>query len=197
MKQFTLTLLTLLPTLLLAQAVQLPLLGQWQDTTLVGSRMFDNTYNEVWGIARGGKEYAIIGSTEGTHFIDVTNPAEASEVFFVEGGTSGEAIIHRDYHDYGCYLYAVADEGSNSTLQIIDLSDLPNSIEVVYDSKELIRRAHNIFIDSSAARLYAMATMDGANWYEAIKIYDLSNPANPVLMAEYSSFQSVSVSHVH
>ena len=42
-------------------------------------------------------------------------------------------MIHRDYHDHNGYLYAVCDEGQ-STLQIIDLSGLPNDLEVVYDS---------------------------------------------------------------
>ncbi|MEZ4986488.1 MAG: hypothetical protein R2795_15865 [Saprospiraceae bacterium] len=77
-------------TLHFAQAQQqATLLGRWQDMSLDGSSAYDNTYNEIWGLAIGDREYAVIGSTAGTHFIDVTQPAAASEVFFVPGASSG------------------------------------------------------------------------------------------------------------
>ena len=56
------------------------LLYNWQDTSLVGSWAYDNTYNECWGLVVNDREIAIIGSTAGTHFFDVTNPSTATEV---------------------------------------------------------------------------------------------------------------------
>ena len=53
------------------------------------------------------------------------------------GRAVGPEIIHRDYHDYQGYLYAVSDEGAAS-LQIIDISTLPDSASVVYDSSRFI-----------------------------------------------------------
>ena len=157
-------LLGLALTLSLSAQVELQeanLLGQWNDPNLVGSSAYNNTYNEVWGLAIGGREYAVIGSTAGTHFLDVTFPNDIRQMDFVAGGTSGPSIIHRDYHHYGCYLYAVADEGNNSTLQIIDISTLPDSVSVVYDSAETLQRSHNIFIDSLQAKLYCLAAFGG------------------------------------
>ena len=61
----------------------------------------------------------------------------------------GGGVIHRDYHDFSGYLYIVCDEGSSSTLQIIDITNLPNSVNTVYDSDILFTRAHNIFIDTA------------------------------------------------
>ena len=90
------------------------LLYQWSVDTLIGSEAFDNVYNEVWGVVVDDREYAIIGSTAGTHFFDVTNPSTASEIAFVAGRVVGDEIIHRDYHDYQNYLYAVSDEGLSS-----------------------------------------------------------------------------------
>ena len=55
------------------------------------------------------KEYAVIGSTAGTHFFDVTDSQEIIEVAFVAGKVQGTEIIHRDFHDYKNYLYIVAD----------------------------------------------------------------------------------------
>jgi choice-of-anchor B domain-containing protein len=193
----TITLLLLwLPFLGFAQLNQGVLLGTWDDPDLPGSSAYDNTYNEMWGHAVNGKEYAIIGSTMGVHFIDVTDPASPTEAFFVEAGTAGPQAVNRDYKNYQDYLYAVCDQGNTSTLQIIDMSNLPNSIEVVYDSDALIRRSHTIFIDQSNARLYALSVAD-ANSYSAMRVYDISNPIAPVFLASHNTFGGNTVGHVH
>ena len=82
----------------------------------------------------------------GTHIIDVTNPTALIETAFIPGQAQGTGITHRDFHVVGDYLYAVCDQGA-STLQIINLSNLPDFVDVVYDSSELFIRSHNIFID--------------------------------------------------
>jgi len=157
MKNFIYALL-LFPVCLMGQVTEATLLDNWNDETLVGSFAFDNTYNEIWGVVINDREYAVIGSTAGTHFIDVTDPSVVSEVAFVAGAVQGGSIIHRDYHDYKDYLYAVADEGGASTLQIIDYTALPDSVEVVYDSQEFFFRSHNIFIDTYKAIRSAACT---------------------------------------
>ena len=53
------------------------------------------------------REFGIIGTTAGTHFFDVTDPANSTQVAFVEGGYTGGGVIHRDYHDFAGYLYMV------------------------------------------------------------------------------------------
>ena len=162
------------------------LVFNWQDYSLTGSWMYNNVYNECWGVEVNGSEIAIIGSTRGTHFFDITNPNNISEIAFVIGGDTGGVIIHRDYHDFQGYLYAVCDEGSSSTLQIIDLSSLPNSVNVIYDSNNLFTTSHNIFIDTATAKLYACASNN------AMDIYSLDDPTNPTLIYEYNN-----VGHVH
>lgn len=160
-------------------------LFHWNDSSLVGSWAYDNVYNECWGVQINGKEIAIIGSTAGTHFFDITDPSNSTEVGFVAGAYTGNGVIHRDYHDYQGYLYIVCDEGP-STLQIIDISDLPNSISTVYDSNQLFARAHNIFIDTATAKLYACASN------VAMQVYSLADPINPLLLHSYTD-----VGHVH
>ncbi len=39
---------------------------------------------------------------------------------------TGVGVIHRDYHDFDGYLYIVCDEGSSSTLQIVDITNIQN-----------------------------------------------------------------------
>ena len=105
-----------------------------------------SVYNEVWGIAQNGREYAVIGTWSGTYFVDVTNPSAPAMVDYVPGRDESCFCIHRDYHDYNGYLYMVTDEEPGS-LQIVDLSGLPDSVSVVYDSDLLFTTSHNIFID--------------------------------------------------
>lgn len=182
--------------LVFGQAQEGVLLGRWKVDSLLGSSAYNNTYNEVWGVARNGHEYAIIGSTAGTHFIDVTEPTQPTEAFFLPGKSNGPFIIHRDYHDTGDYLYAVADEGSSS-LQIIDISQLPDAVTVVYDSNEHLERAHNIFIDEDNMRLYAFAVKGGISSYAAMRIYDIADPFNIRLLGNYNTLGGVNIGHVH
>ena len=156
------------------------LLFNWQDTSLVGSWSYDNTYNECWGMVVNDREIAIIGSTAGTHFFDVTDPANSSEVAFVAGAYTGLGVIHRDYHDYDGYLYVVCDEGSSSTLQIIDVSALPDSVNTVYDSNALLTRSHNIYIDTTSAKMYSCGTNG------TMQVYSLNSPKNPILIYSYN-----------
>ena len=185
-KKITILITILLSTQVVAQQIATELFN-WNDSTIVGSTAYDNAYNECWGVTINNYEIAIIGSTKGTHFFNITNPANITEVAFVAGAYTGPGVIHRDYHDYQGYLYAVCDEGSSSTLQIIDISNLPNSVNVVYDENNLFTKAHNIFIDTATAKLYSCASTN-----YAMDIYSLSNPTNPVLLYSYDD-----VGHVH
>ncbi len=154
------------------------LLYQWKDSTLASSFAHDNTYNEVWGYEKNGREYAIIGSTAGTHIFDITDINNVDTVSFIPGKVQGGQIIHRDYDTYQDYLYIVCDEGPSS-LQIADLSTLPNSVSLVYDDDSLIVRSHNIFIDTASGYLYSCSglTNFGSN---SLSIYSLSaDPTQP------------------
>ena len=83
-KIFNLILLILLFTNSYSQQ-NASLLYNWQDSSLVGSWAYDNIYNECWGVYINDHEIAIIGSTAGTHFFDITDPENAYEIDFVQG----------------------------------------------------------------------------------------------------------------
>ncbi|HFA47936.1 MAG TPA: choice-of-anchor B family protein, partial [Bacteroidetes bacterium] len=159
--------------------IQANMLGNWQDDGLVVGSSFDSRYNDVWGYANNGREYAIIGSTEAIHIIDVTDPSDLAEVQRIEGADGGFFLVHRDMKVYQDYLYCVADEGSGSTLQIIDLSTLPDTAAEVYNSNEYVVTCHNIFIDSSQARLYIVGKGDKTT------VLDISDPEMPAFLATY------------
>ncbi len=177
---------------------QADLLGRWHDESIVGSENHNNAYNETYGVAVNGREYGIIGSTSGTHFIDVTDTDDIFEAFLVPGGAVGSQIIHRDFHTHRGYLYAVADQGDESTLQVIDVTQLPEKIEVVYDSGEFSNRTHNIYIDTFADRLYLCKTGGDELDRLAMRILDISNPTQPELiytLLEIDGFGPISTVH--
>ena len=59
------------------------------------------TYNDIWGYTDEiGNEYALIGTWDGTHIINISNDP-IMEVGFVEGSYS----THRDIKTYDHYMY--------------------------------------------------------------------------------------------
>lgn len=152
-------------------------LFHWDDPTIpIGAEVYDDAFSDIWGYAADGREYAFLASSLGTHIFDVTEPANSALVDFVQGNFAGLGVVHRDMKTYAGYLYAVCDEGPSS-LQIMDLHYLPDSVHVVYDSQALLVRAHNIQVDTVNARLY---TCGGTSQFS---IYSLADPEQPTLLS--------------
>ena len=183
-----LVILLFMPLAVLAQPDSLELLFTWDDASIEASELGNNRYNEVFGFTIGLDEYAVIGSTKGAHIFSLKE-GEEELVAFIEGSTSGREIIHRDFDVYQNYLYMVADQGDGSTLQIIDLSNLPESVEEVYSSNEYIIRAHNIFIDHEKRRMYSCGgalsgVVQGFAKPNHLSIFSLDDPENPKLLLD-------------
>ena len=160
------------------------LLDHWDDTNITLT-IEEARYSDLWGFSQNGQNYCAVGSSEGVEILRV----EESRLTFVDrepGAFQGVTVVHRDYKTYENYLYAVGDEGT-ATLQIFDLSYLPDSISKVYDSNTLFGICHNLFIDTIRAKLYACGT-NGTG----MKVYDLNDPVNPILTHDFND-----VGYVH
>ena len=162
------------------------LVGHWEGKDIPPTSAYNNKYQDVWGFAQGEKEYAVIGTTLGTHIIDVTDPANLKEVVKIPGKATGKSIVHRDFHEHNGYLYMVADEG-NSSLQIADVREISSTgkAPVVYDSNELIITSHNIFIDSSENLLYACGVANSSGRKHLV-VYSLEDPAKPKHIKDFT-----------
>ncbi len=136
-------------------------------------------YSDLWGFEFEESEYVVIGSTEGSHFIRIEDD-KLEEVSFQEGAFSSQTVQHRDFKKYQNYIYGVCDEGTSS-LQIFDISYLPDSVVKVYDSNVLFTICHNIYIDTAKAKLYACGPDNSG-----MKILDISNPEQPVLVQDFT-----------
>jgi choice-of-anchor B domain-containing protein len=188
MKKFIICWLAFLPLAGIGQdSLNVRALFHWEEDTIPPSSLIDNPYNEIWGYTDSvGNEYAIIGSSVGTHIFDVTDAVNSHEVVFIPGRIQGPSLIHRDFHDYEQYLYIVADEGMSS-LQIADLRFLPDSAPLVYDSDSLIRQSHNIFIDVVGKKLYTcggVSIMHNSTILTTnhLSVFSLENPVKPELL---------------
>jgi choice-of-anchor B domain-containing protein len=139
------------------------LLANWDDNTLPSrSGVY---YNDIWGYAANGREYAILGTAVGTIFLDVTDPAQLFEIARFNGGYPNS--LWRDFKTYRQYAYGVADEtrsNQRSTLQIFDMSFLPFFVLKAYDSSTFFETAHNIFIDEPNGKLYAVGYQHPGQW---------------------------------
>ncbi|MCO4813878.1 MAG: hypothetical protein KC454_04155, partial [Flavobacteriales bacterium] len=186
MKATTLFLLIfLLADVLSGQSsLNITLLDNWQDEQII-SNSSEVRYNDCWGYVQNGIEYAVIGSTEGIHFFEIKNNNTFEFVDFVEGKFSSTAVVHRDIKIYKNFLYTVCDEGQSS-LQIIDLSGLPNSVSVIGEIDTTFSKVHNIFIDETNDLMYACTITSMINGVQsspvAMQVYSIVNPINPTLL---------------
>ena len=158
-------------------SLNIDLLAHWnQDSLIVNSSMA--RYNDCFGFVWKGKEYAVGGSTEGTHVFELTADNQFLPKGFLKGKYSNSSVIHRDYAVYKNYLYAVCDEGKSS-LQIIDLSYLPDSIHLAREDSLLFGRVHNIFIDTVLQQFYSCihrSTVSTQTIEAPMKVFSLADP---------------------
>lgn len=155
------------------------LVGRWADTSLTVNTI-GQVYNDVWGYSQNGREYGIIGSTEGVHFIDITDSASFTEVDRLVGTSFN--TIHRDFANYRNYLYVVSDQDPLG-LQVVDMQYLPDSIHLLPPLSDALSLAHELFVDTAMQKLYVFGARDTASLgFLAMKIYSIVNPAQPVFL---------------
>lgn len=166
-------------------ALNATLLGSWDDDSLPTHAF--GTFNDVWGYAANGREYAIMGSASFVHVMDVTDPANIEEITRI---TPGVNTTWRDFKTFGTYAYCVADN-SGEGLLVLDLSALPDTVTIASQSTQDFGSAHNIFIDHATGRLYTSNN--------PMQIFDIAtDPAQPTLIAAPSLAATIgSSSDIH
>ncbi len=183
--RYLLVSLFLLHLSVLAQSYNnIELLDNWKNDELITNSL-QNRYNECYGFVQGNNEYAVIGSSEGTHIFQISTDNKLVEIDFIKGRFSNANVIHRDYKTYKNYLYAVCDEGESS-LQIIDLSFLSDSVYLAADLDINFGRNHNISIDSANQLLYCFSqtliTNGNPSAQHSMRVFSLLDPLNPTLV---------------
>ena len=143
--------------------------------------------NDIWGWVdpSDGTEYAILGRSTGTSFIDISDPA--NPVMVANLPTNTVTSFWRDIKVHDNHAFIVS-EASGHGMQVVDLTQLgsidnpPQDIEAdaLYTGWG---NAHNIVINESTARAYGVGT---ATFAGGLHILDISDPVNPTLIGDYA-----------
>jgi len=145
--------------------------------------------NDIWGWVDPdtGNEYALMGMTNGTAFVDVTDPE--NPVFLGILPTETVESSWRDIKVYADHAYIVADNAGSHGMQVFDLTRLRTAVppetfiaDVVYGD---FANAHNIAINEDTGFAYAVGTNTCGG---GLHIIDITTPINPTFVECHTDF---------
>jgi len=136
-------------------------------------------YSDIWGYTDSqDREYVLMGELTGTIIVEVTDPRNPGNVILIPGPSTP----WRDFKTFSHYAYVISEaRGTGRGLQIIDLSNLPASAQLVTTYSTTVTNAHNLYIDDGYAYVVGTQNANGG-----IHILDLSNPESPVEVGVFS-----------
>ncbi|MCB9170746.1 MAG: choice-of-anchor B family protein [Flavobacteriales bacterium] len=147
------------------------------------------TGNDCWGWTdpMTHREYALMGMSNGTAFVDITDPVTPVRLGNLPRHAGTSVSIWRDVKTYADHAYIVSEAGG-SGIQVFDLTRLRNVVDPPVTFTEdgysnAISNAHNIVIDTTAAMAYAVGTNHCSG---GLYMFDISTPVAPVLVGCYS-----------
>lgn len=160
------------------------------NMSLASQLRYDSELNDVWGyVAPDGTEYALVGKVDGVSIVSLAEPNNAVEVASIDG----EFSVWRDLKTFGTYCYVVTD-GRNTTegLTVIDMSNLPNSIDFFHWTPELVdlgqlTRCHNLYIDDNGIAYLSGCSINAGGM---IYIDVASTPGTPQYIGQGPSVYS-------
>ncbi len=137
--------------------------------------------NDIWGWTdpSGGKEYAIVGRTNGTAFVDVSTPT--SPRYLGNLPSNGGSSTWRDMKVYKDHAFIVADQVSGHGMQVFDLTRLrtittPQTFQAdkIYTG---FGPSHNIAINEATGYAYAIGSNTCSGGPHMV---DIRTPKSPV-----------------
>ncbi len=141
--------------------------------------------NDCWGYSSPShREYAIIGLSNGTAFVEITDPSNAQIVALITGPTS----LWRCVKTYGAYCYAGSEGGGG--VQVISMTNIdgqnagqPRVSLVGEITTGGSLNTHTLFVDTVSGYLYrAGGSTNG------LRIYNLQpDPSAPVFVGQWSN----------
>ena len=143
-------------------------------------------YSALWGYkAPDGREYAILGTFDGTQFVDITDASNIHQVGFVASTSPGDPNnLWREMKTYSHYAYLVS-EVRNSGIQIVDLQYLPDSVHYV---KKFVPAGHTFTHSISQSGPYLYLNGCNPGFGNGVTVLDLTvNPETPVKRGGYNA----------
>ncbi len=146
-----------------------------------GTRMNDNW---GWTDPVSKKEIAILGRTDGTSFVDVSDPANPKYLGDLPKTKGAPSAAWRDMKVIKDHVFIVADNAGEHGMQIFDLTKLRNvktpqtfAPDVLYDR---INSAHNIVSNEETGFVYIVgASGGGETCGGGHHMVDVNDPKKP------------------
>ncbi len=143
--------------------------------------------NDIWGWtdSETGREYAIVGRTDGTSFVDITDPLNPRYLGDLPKTGGSSSSIWRDMKVYRDHVYIVADAAGEHGVQVFDLRQLRtlHAVPVTLDETyryDGINSAHNIVINEETGYAYAVGSSGGGETCGGgLHMINLANPGQP------------------
>lgn len=145
--------------------------------------------NDCWGWTdpQTGKEYALVGLTQGTSFVDISVPTDPK--YLGRLPSNGTNSTWRDLKVYDNHVFVVSDANSTHGMQVFDLTRLRNADpdnpetftnDAVYNG---FGSAHNIAINEDTGYAYVVGSNQASG---GLHVVDVSNPTSPVFAGNFS-----------
>ena len=149
--------------------------------------------NDIWGWTDPltEKEYVIMGRTNGTAFVDISDPV--NPIYLGNLPTATPASFWRDMKVYQNHAFIVADSAGNHGVQIFDLTQLRSVSSPPQTFSSTVRytdlgSSHNIFINEDSGTAYALGNSAGANTCGGgLHMIDIQNPTSPSFIGCYTT----------
>lgn len=146
-----------------------------------GTQMNDNW---GWTDSLSGKEYALLGRTDGTAFVDVSNPANPRYLGNLPLTEGANPAAWRDIKTYKGYAFIVSDGAGPHGMQVFDLKRLRNVTTPQLFTPDYVYRninsAHNIVINEQSGYAYAVgASSGGETCGGGLHMIDIRDPLSP------------------
>lgn len=137
--------------------------------------------NDLWGWTDpvSGREFALVGTSDGTAFVEITDPEAV--VYLVRLPTHTGSSLWRDVKTYGHYALVVS-EASGHGMQVFDLEQLLSVTSPPVTFSESAHypgfgNAHNVVVDEASGFAYAVGTGTCSSGLHMIDVHDPLNPA--------------------
>ncbi len=144
--------------------------------------------NDIWGWTdtQDGKEYAIMGRSSGTAFVDISDPENPVYLGNLPTHTSNSSW--RDIKVYADYAFIVSEAGGHG-MQVFDLTELRSVITPPVTFSETTHygdfgSAHNIVINEDSGFAYAVGTSTCSG---GLHMVNIQNPLSPTNAGCFSS----------
>ncbi|SFB14026.1 choice-of-anchor B domain-containing protein [Amycolatopsis marina] len=136
--------------------------------------------NDMWGWTdpATGKDYAIIGGTEGTVFVDVSTPTDATVVGILPAHVlDPHRPYWRDIKVFDNHAFVVSEQIPHG-LQVFDLTRLRDETGTLTEDAHYAEfgKAHNININEDSGFAYVIGTNTCAG---GLHMVDISSPTSP------------------